>query len=486
MANKKENKVENKVDVIVIGGGSGGLSFSAAAAQMGAKVILVERAKMGGDCLNYGCVPSKALLAASHAAYVDHAKAFGVTLKSQVNFPHVQKHVKSVIESIAPNDSVERFEGLGVHVIQGEASFISANKIKVGKKSFEAKYFVIATGSSPFVPPIEGLNTCKYFTNENIFENAQAPKKLAIIGGGPIGIEMAQAHAQLGIKVVVIDLFEILPRETENIRTIIREKLIKLGVEIQENTKSIAIKKLSTSTTTTQDIQITLRNAQNKRKTIKASHILVATGRKPNLKSLNLEAAGVVYHRTGIQTNARLQSSRKHIYAIGDCAGSYQFTHIANYHASVAIRNILLKIPAKVDYSAVPWVTYTDPEIAHVGMTAQEIASRYKNYKVLDFPFSEIDRAQAERKCEGLIQVYLSKKNKILGVDIVGAHAGELIQPWCLAIQENLPIRAMASYIAPYPTFGEINKRVAGSLYAKMLFSPFMKRIVRFLLSLRR
>ena len=478
------NKTNNiQVDIAVIGGGSGGLSLASAASQMGAKVALIERAKMGGDCLNYGCIPSKSLLAAGHKAQIDKSKEFGISLEKKINFPKVIKHVSDVIKSIAPHDSVERFTSLGVEVIEEEASFISPYEIKAGKKKIRAKYFVIATGSSPFIPPIEGLKEVSYFTNETIFQNKVQPNHLVVIGGGPIGIEMAQAHAELGSKVSIVELFTILPREDEKIRSLIREKLEKLDIEIYENIKGID--KIN-QTKKTKEISLSIAMKTGRQKEIKCSHLLVATGRKANVSSLNLEKAKIQYDRKGIPTDRRLRTSQKHIFAIGDCTSLYQFTHIASYHASIVIQNILFRMPVRVKYNAIPWVTYTNPEIAHVGMTIAECEEKYKGkYITLSVPFAENDRARAEREDSGFAQAYVTKKGKILGVDIVGAKAGELIQIWCLAIQEGLHIKALVQYIVPYPTLGEINKALASSFYTPILFSPYVKKIVRFLLSLK-
>ncbi|MBE8183079.1 MAG: FAD-dependent oxidoreductase [Candidatus Portiera sp.] len=468
-----------KTDIAVIGGGSGGLTIAAGASQMGAKVVLVEKAKMGGDCLNYGCVPSKALLAASHQARAANPK-FGVSHdQTKVDYAKVNQHVQDVIAAIAPNDSVERFTELGVKVIQGRAEFSSRNSIEVGDDTITAKYFVIATGSSPMVPPIAGLDGCPYFTNETIFDNKELPKHLLIIGGGPIGMEMAQAHRVLGAKVTVVDLGPILPRDDPSIVKIVRQQFVDDGVEFCEKVK---IDKVSKSG---EGIVMTITDEQGKQQQLSASHLLVAAGRIANINDLCLEKADVAFHKRGITTNQRLQTSNKKIYAIGDVASPYQFTHVAAYHAGIVIRNILFKMPAKVDYKALPWVTYTTPEIAHCGLTQQEALDKYgeKNIRRLDWSFQENDRAQAELATEGLVKALVHKNGKILGVDIVGMNAGEIVQTWALAMSNDLKIGAMAGYISPYPTLGEVSKRVAGSFYTDKLFkNPRLKAIVRLLM----
>jgi pyruvate/2-oxoglutarate dehydrogenase complex dihydrolipoamide dehydrogenase (E3) component len=467
-----------KADICVIGGGSGGLSVAAGASQMGAKTVLVEGGKMGGDCLNYGCVPSKALIAAAKkAASLQDAADFGVVGSAPtVDFPKVMDHVQEVIASIAPHDSVERFEGLGVEVIQGYGRFVSENEIEVGDTRITARRFVIATGSRATAPPIPGLEDAGYLTNETIFENREKPEHLTIIGGGPIGLEMAQAHARLGSKVTVLEAFKAFGRDDPDLSAIVLKTLRQEGVEIREGVKIYNVKKDVSGS-----YHISLgEGAQSE--ILTGSHLLVAAGRKANVDGLNLEAAGVDYSPKGVTVDTRLRSTNKKIYAIGDVAGGYQFTHIAGYHAGIFIRNALFRLPAKVDYSAIPWVTFTEPELANVGLT--EAAAREQlgdRIKVLTFPFADIDRARAERETEGMIKVITTNKGKILGAGIAGPHAGELIHPWGIAITGKLKVGTMASYIAPYPTLGEISKRAAGSYYTPSLFSSRTRMIVKFL-----
>jgi len=466
-----------KVDICVIGGGSGGLSVAAGASQMGATVALVEKGEMGGDCLNTGCVPSKALLAAGEKAQaVREAAAFGIqTGVQETDWAGVHKHVHEVIAAIAPNDSVERFEGLGVQVIRAAGEFIDSRTLRAGETTIRAKYFVIATGSSPFVPPIDGLDTVDYFTNENIFDNKQPVKHLIVIGGGPIGMEMAQAHRRLGAKVTVMEMACLLPKDDAELTKIVIEKLAEEGITFYEGGRDLRFEK------TEEGIAAYCATDAGKQ-CAHGSHVLISTGRRANVNGLNLEAAGVNYSPRGIDVDARLRSSNKRIFAIGDVAGPYQFTHMAAYQAGIVIRNMLFKLPAKVNYSAVPWVTYTDPELAHVGMTEADAEKTAKNIRVLRWSFAENDRAQAERRTEGLIKVITAKNGRILGVSIVGLHAGELIQAWVLAISQNMKIGALASMIAPYPTLAEANKRIAGSFYTSSLFSDRVRWIVRFLM----
>lgn len=467
-----------KTDICVIGGGSGGLSVAAGASQMGAKTVLVEGGKMGGDCLNYGCVPSKALIAAAKkASSLKNAGDFGVMGQvPSVDFPKVMDHVQDVIGSIAPHDSVERFEELGVEVLQGYGRFVSENELEVGDTRVTARRFVIATGSSAAAPPIPGLEEAGYLTNETIFENRTRPEHLIIIGGGPIGLEMAQAHARLGSKVTVLEAFKAFGRDDPDLSAIVLKTLREEGIDIREGVKISDVKKDADGA-----YHLSLGDGSSV-EVLVGSHLLVAAGRKANVDGLNLEAAGVEYSPKGVTIDSRLRSTNKKIYAIGDVAGSYQFTHIAGYHAGIFIRNALFRIPAKVDYSAVPWVTFTDPELANVGLSEAAAREQYGDkIKVLTFPFADIDRARAERQTDGMIKAITTDKGRILGAGIVGPHAGELIHPWGVAITGKLKIGTMASYIAPYPTLGEISKRAAGSYYTPSLFSSRTRAVVKFL-----
>ncbi|MEQ8710026.1 MAG: FAD-dependent oxidoreductase [Rhodospirillales bacterium] len=464
-------------DICVIGAGSAGLSVAAGASQMGARVVLVEKGAMGGDCLNYGCVPSKALLAAGHAAHAGAvAPKYGVSLGPASYDPvAVHDHVKGVIAAIAPMDSVERFEGFGVTVIRAAARFTGPQEVMAGDTRITARRFVIATGSSPVAPPVEGLSETPYFTNETLFDNKDRIDHLLIIGGGPIGLEMAQAHRQLGIAVTVIDLGPILPKDDPDAVEVVRKSVLEDGVVLHEKVKVVRTEK------TAEGVSVTIEK-DGAEKTIAGSHLLVAAGRAANVKGLDLEKAGVEYDRA-ITVDKRLRTSNRKIFAMGDVTGGYQFTHVAGYHAGVVIRNILFRLPAKVDYRAVPWVTYTDPELAHVGMTLEDARQEHgDDLRILHWSFDENDRAQSERSTEGFVKVLATRRGHILGATIVGKNAGELIHPWIVAIQNKLKIGAMATYIAPYPTLGEVNKRAAGSFYTEKLFSERTRKIVRFLL----
>ena len=464
-------------DLCIIGAGSGGLTVAAGAAQMGAKVVLIEHNKMGGDCLNYGCVPSKALLAAAHVAEtIRRSDRFGITaVEPDVNYAQVQQHVHRVQEAIAPNDSVERFTDLGVDVINGHGKFINPKQVRCNDKIIQAKYFVIASGARAATPDIPGLDQIPYLTNETIFTLAQQPTRLVVIGGGPIGAELAQAHAQLGIAVTQLVAGEILPKDDRTMVASVRAALVNNGIELIEQVDRITELKQEND-----EIVVTYSH-QGKQKLACGSHLLLAAGRKANVDGLNLEAAGVEYSNAGITVDRRLRTSNRKIFAIGDVTGPFQFTHMASYQAGIVIRNTLFKLPAKVDYHAVPWVTYTTPEMAHVGLQEEQAFEKNSKCRVLAMAFSDNDRAQTERQTAGKIKVITNHKGIVLGCDIVAAHAGELILPWALAVQEKMPIGKVANLIAPYPTLGEISKRVAGSYYTPVLFSKRTKRVVKWL-----
>ncbi|MEN6542415.1 FAD-dependent oxidoreductase [Parvibaculum sp.] len=465
-----------KADICVIGAGSGGLSVAAGAAQMGARTVLIERGEMGGDCLNTGCVPSKALIAAARRAYVmGDSEAFGIApVTPQIDFAKVNAHVKGVIAAIAPNDSVARFEGLGVTVIKDHARFKDGRTVVAGDTEIHARRFVIATGSHPAIPPIPGLGTVPFLTNETIFEQMERPDHLIVIGGGPIGMEMAQAHRRLGCKVTVIEAAKVLAKDDPELTALIVDRLIMEGVEILEGAKVAEVSGAAGR------ISVRIDEAGGPR-VIEGSHLLVATGRKPSIDGLDLDKAGILADAHGIEVDDRLRTANRRVFAIGDVIGGMQFTHVANYHAGIVIRNALFRLPAKVDYGSIPYVTYTDPELAHVGETEAEARARHMKINVLRWHLAENDRAQATRETDGLIKVITDMHGRVLGCTIVAPHAGELIMPWVLAKSQALKLSAMAGIVAPYPTLSEISKRAASSYYTPTLFSAKTRAIVRFL-----
>ena len=462
-----------KTDVCIIGAGSGGLSIAAGASQMGAKVVLLEGHKMGGDCLNYGCVPSKALIAAGKQAYaMAHTGDLGVTaVTPMVDYAAAKDHVRKVIETIEPVDSQERFEGFGVHVIREFGRFISKTEVQAGEHIIEARRFIVATGSGPFVPPIPGLENVDVYTNENIFDLRERPDHLIVVGGGPIGMEMAQAHLRLGSKVTVIEGAKAMGKDDPEMAAIVLDKLRDECVEIIEDALA---EKVSGS-----DGIVTVHTTQGD---FTGSHLLIAVGRKVNVENLHLDKAGVKWDRGGVKVAPDLRSvTNKKVYAVGDAAGGLQFTHVAGYHAGVVIRSMLFGLPSKQRTDHIPWATYTDPELAQVGLTEAQATKKFgKQVEVVRFPYHENDRAIAEGKTTGLIKVMVVK-GKPVGASIAGAMAGELIGMWAMAIANNMKMSAIAGTVLPYPTISEINKRAAGAYFSPRLFeSSTVKRVVGF------
>lgn len=458
-------------DICVIGAGSGGLSVAAGAVQMGARVVLIEAGEMGGDCLNAGCVPSKALIAAAKAAQVQRRGFRGVVgVSPQVDFGVVKDHVAAVIAQIAPVDSQERFEGLGCTVIRAFARFTGPREVQAGNTVVRARRFVIATGSRPFVPQVQGVDTVPYLTNETIFDLRERPSHLVVIGGGPIGIEMAQAHRRLGSAVTVVEGAKVLGREDPELAAVVIEALKAEGIAFVEGQSVVRLAGEAGA------VEVTLGDGAQ----VRGSHLLMAVGRKVVLDGMNLEAAGVAYTTKGVTVDARLRSSNRRIYAVGDAAGGLQFTHVAGWHAGIVIRQAVLSLPAKADPRAIPRAIYTDPELAQVGLTEAEARALHgADLTVVRAEFAHNDRAQAEGKTKGLAKVMVVKGRPV-GASIVGPQAGELIGLWALAISARLKLSAIAGMVAPYPTLGEVSKRAAGAYFGPKLFdNPALKRLVR-------
>jgi pyruvate/2-oxoglutarate dehydrogenase complex dihydrolipoamide dehydrogenase (E3) component len=454
----------------VIGAGSAGLSVAAGAVQMGASVVLVEKGEMGGDCLNTGCVPSKALIAAAHLAHAaSESAAFGIDLApAAIRFDAVNDHVRRVIGAIAPHDSVARFEGLGVTVIRAAARFVDDRTVEAGGERIRARRFVVATGSRAAEPPIPGLAEGGFLTNETIFRLRDRPGHLIVMGGGPIGIEMAQAFRRLGSEVTVVEKVSLLPRDEPEAVAVVRDALSAGGVRLLEGHGVVAVRRIGDA------VHVDVDGGE----AIVGTHLLVATGRRPNTEGLGLEAAGIAATARGITVDARLRTTNRRVFALGDVCGGPQFTHVAGYQAGIVIRNALFLLPAKVDYAALPWVTYADPELAHAGLTEAEARKAGHSVEILSWPFAMNDRAQAERRTEGLAKIVVGSRGRILGATIVGPRAGELIGTWALAIAQRLGIGAVAGVVLPYPTLSEVSKRAAGSYYTPRLFGAFTRRIV--------
>ena len=463
------------VDLCIIGAGSAGLSVAAGAAQLGAKVVLIERHKMGGDCLNYGCVPSKSMIAAAETAQaIRTADRYGIAAREpEVDFARVKAHVRGVIAAIEPHDSVERFQSLGVTVVKAAARFVGPTEVEAGDFLIKARHIVVATGSSPFKPPIPGLEQTPYFTNETIFENTVLPEHLIVIGGGPIGLELAQAHRRLGARVTVLEAKQIMPKDDPEAVAIVRQALERDGVVVREQASVTSVTK------TDGGVAVTIARAGHS-EAIAGTHILLAVGRVANVDGLNLEAAGIKYSRRGIEVDGSLRTSNSRVSAIGDVAGGLQFTHVAGYHAGLIIRRVLFKVPAKADTSAIPWCTYTDPELAHVGLTEAQAKEKGLSVSVARWPLHENDRAQAERETHGLAKIVISR-GRVVGATIVAPHAGDLIMPWVMAIGQKTKLSAMAGMVAAYPTIGEISKRAASSYFTPTLFSARTRAVVKVL-----
>jgi pyruvate/2-oxoglutarate dehydrogenase complex dihydrolipoamide dehydrogenase (E3) component len=464
-------------DICVIGAGSGGLTVAAAAAAFGVPVVLVEKAKMGGDCLNTGCVPSKSLIAAGkHARAIAQGKNFGVSARGfDVDFARVHKHIHEVIAALEPNDSKERFTALRVRVIAGAARFADAQTVMVGDEiEIKARRFVIATGSSPSLPPIPGLQRTPHLTNETVFDLTTRPAHLVVIGAGPLGLELAQAFRRLGSAVTALDAGMPLAREDPECAGVVLEALVREGVDLRS---SVAVARVEPADG---KVRVVVRGEHGE-EAIVGSHLLVATGRRANADGLGLEHAGIRHDGAGILVDKGLKTANKRVYAIGDVAGGAQFTHLANYHAGLVIRNALFRLRVRVNEDLIPRVTFTDPELAHVGLTEGEARRRRISFRVLRWPYHENDRAQAERDTRGHIKVITSASGRILGATIVGPAAGELITTWTLAISQRLSVRALAGIMVPYPTLAEVGKRAAMTYFMPGLTRGYVQRIIAWL-----
>ena len=470
---QKREKLD--VDIAVIGAGSGGLSVASGAAQLGLDVVLFEAGEMGGDCLNTGCVPSKALLATANTLQtIRRSSEFGIEVdEPKVDWEKVKAHINSVIEEIAPVDSQERFEGLGVKVIREWASFESPTLVTSESYEVSARRFVIAAGSVPFIPPIEGLDTRPYWTNETVFGMPDLPQHLLILGGGPIGLEMAQAFRRLGSEVTVLEMGRCLQRSdevhAEQIVSLLRDE----GVTILEGHKVIEVSgtegKLTLKTESASGIT-----------EVQGSDLLVAVGRKPSLKGLNLEAAKVETDGNGIVTKPNLRSaSNSKVWAVGDIAGRGQFTHLAGWHASIFVQAALMKLPAKAVSEQIPAVTYLDPEIGQLGLTESEARDRYGDgVKVVEFSFDEIDRAITDRQKDGSLRLILKKDSKLVGASILGYAGGEILQILSVAMANKLSLRDLTKHISPYPTRSEIVKRAVSTYFQPKVFGPLARKLV--------
>lgn len=468
-------------DICVIGGGAAGLVVAAGGSTLGAKVALIEKHEggMGGDCLHYGCVPSKTLLRSAKVAHqMRHADRYAIAPAiPQVDIGKVMQRVAGVIAGIEPNDSPERFRSLGVDVSFGTGQFTDPSTFAVGSRKFTARNFVIATGSRPGVPPIPGLSEVPFLTNETVFKINEPVPSMIVIGAGPIGCEMAQAFARLGSKVRVVDLAPtLLPREDADLAAVIRTQMEADGIEFHLGVTPTKVDGKAGA------ISLSIKDKSGQEKQLTASHLLVAAGRKMNIEGLGLEAAGVQVDKGRIVSDATLRTANKHIYVCGDVAGSFQFTHMAEHHAGVVLRNILNPLPvkfAKAETRVVPWCTFTEPELARVGISETEAKQQNLPHRVYKFPFEEMDRARAEGDTEGFAKIVTDMKGVILGAAIAGPHAGEIIHEYVLAIAKRMTTNDLSGIIHVYPTLAQINRRVADQRRKESLTPTAKKWIMR-------
>lgn len=466
-----------KPDLCVIGAGSAGLSVAAIAASLGAPVVLIEKHRMGGECLNVGCVPSKALLAAAHRAHeIRHAERFGLQVgEAAADFAEVHRHVKEIVAAIAPMDSPERYGAMGVRVIQAEARFAGPRSVLAGGQIIHARRFVIATGSRPAIPPIPGLDRIRFLTNDTVFELTEKPEHLIVVGGGAIGVELAQAYRRLGVAVTLIEAGErILAKEDAEMAAVVERSLKADGVTIRTD---IAIDRIEPGAGGHFTVVL---GAGSER--IEGSHLLVAAGRKPAFHELDLQMAGIQTDESGIVVDRRLRTSNPKVYAIGDCAGGAgaggRFTHVANHHAGLVIRNALFRLPARLGRTPIPRVLYTAPEVAAVGLTEAEAKAKHGTIRILRWAFSDNDRARAEKASEGHVKAVVTPRGRILGCSIAGTRAGELIMPWVLAMARGLKVSDLAGLVYPYPTFSEVTKSTAVEFLKPSAQNPWLRRLI--------
>jgi pyruvate/2-oxoglutarate dehydrogenase complex dihydrolipoamide dehydrogenase (E3) component len=471
-------------DIGVIGGGAAGLTVTAGAAQAGAKTLLIEKEKkLGGDCLHYGCVPSKTLIRTAHVYHLmKNSKKFGLPGVDlpPVDFREVADRIQSVIDTIQQHDSEERFCKLGAKVEFGEPAFEDEHSIRLNGRTISAKNWVLSTGSSPATPPIEGLNETDYITNKEIFSLDHLPRSLIVLGAGPIAIEMAQAFCRLGSKVTVIQRSnQILSKEDKDMADTVMEVLQSEGVTFYLNSSVLGVRDLG------DEKEVSIKGGTNQKTQLRGEKILVAMGREANLEGIGLEGLGIEVSRKGIKVDKRLRTAQKHIYAAGDVTGQYQFTHAAGYEGGVVFTNAIFHLPRKVNYTFLPWCTYTDPELASIGMNEKAAEAAGEEYSVWNEEFKDNDRSLAEGERVGKIKMILDDKEKPLGVQILGPQAGELLSEWVAVLNGKMKLSTLASAVHPYPTLAEINKRVVGNFFSPKIFSERVRKGLKFFFNLK-
>jgi pyruvate/2-oxoglutarate dehydrogenase complex dihydrolipoamide dehydrogenase (E3) component len=465
-------------DIGILGGGSAGLTVAAGSSQFGAKTLLIEKeTALGGDCLHYGCVPSKTLIRTAHIYHLmKNAEKFGLPRidLTPVDYRDVARRIQSVINTIQKHDSEERFCQLGVKVEFGEAQFTDEHTVTMNGKSYSAKKWVISTGSSPAVPRIEGIDETPFLTNKDIFSLDSLPKSMIILGAGPIAIEMAQSFCRLGTKVMVIQRSgQILSKEDKDMADQVMNVLSSEGVEFHMNAKVVSTKDSGT------EREVVIKNGQGETRRLKAEQILIALGREANLQGLGLNGISIEMDKKGLKVDSRMRTNHKHIFASGDVTGAYQFTHAASYEGSIVLSNAILHLPRKADYTYLPWCTYTDPELASIGMNEKRAKVAGIEYTVWTEEFIANDRSLAEGEVVGKVKMLLDKKEKPVGIQILGPQAGELVSEWVAVMNGGVKLSTLASAVHPYPTLGEINKRVVGNFFAGKIFSDKVKKALK-------
>jgi pyruvate/2-oxoglutarate dehydrogenase complex dihydrolipoamide dehydrogenase (E3) component len=465
-------------DLVVIGGGAGGLVVASVAAQLGLDVVLINKEEaMGGDCLHYGCVPSKALLkSASVAHVVREASRWGIGCEPpEIDIQAVNQVIRNAIDTIQVHDSRERFEALGCEVITGEARFCGHSQVEVGASKISAKHFVVATGSSAWIPPVKGLHDVEFLTNEDMFSLPTLPESMIVLGGGPVGVEMAQAYSRLGTEVTIIELAaRLLPRMDQKLSDILADVLVSEGVALELNNEVIAVS-ASDDAEQVAEKQVTLKDGR----LLRAEALLVAIGRRPVVDSLNLAQAGIDFSAHGIKVNRKMQTSNRKVFACGDVTGEMPLTHVAELQAGVVIANMIFKLPKKINYDVIPAVVYSEPEVAQVGISVEQCDALAKG-EVYQFEVGQLDRAVTDNVKAGIAKI-LTDNGRIVGAHIIAPHAGELIHELALAVQNRMKVSKLTSLVHAYPSYSQLNKRLAGQYYKDRLFSPFTKKMVAIL-----
>jgi pyruvate/2-oxoglutarate dehydrogenase complex dihydrolipoamide dehydrogenase (E3) component len=471
-------------DIGILGGGAAGLTIASGAAQFGAKTLLIEKEKsLGGDCLHFGCVPSKTLIKTANVYHLmKNAEHYGLPHAdlAAVDFREVAKRIQSVIRVIEEHDSKERFCSLGAQVEFGNARFMDEHAVVLNGGIYSAKNWVIATGSSPAIPPIEGIETTPYITNKELFSLERLPQSMIAIGGGPVAIEMAQAFSRLGTKVTVVELGDqILGAEDRDMSEQLMNILVSGGITFHVSSSILRVKDLGN------EREVVVKNSEGNTVSLRAETILIATGRQANLEGLGLEDIPVGFDRKGLKVDSRLRTNHKHIFAAGDTTGAYQFTHAAGYEGGIVLSNAILHLPRKADYTNLPWCTFTDPELASIGMNEKRAAAAGIPYSVWTEEFKSNDRSLAEGEKAGRIKLLLDERERPIGVQILGPHAGELVSEWVAVMNGGGKLSTIAAAVHPYPTLGEINKKVAGAFFSGKIFSEKVKKALKFFFNLK-